>query len=641
MNIELNEDSERIDPIIDINIELKDHQLAMIKKCIDIENLNICNLGIMNDKPGTGKTYAILGLIYFTKLKKNIIVVPQNIINQWAESIYLFSDGKLNFKKIINYSDILDLYNDNTKLFEYDILLTTSLYYNAISTTMKSNFLNVERVFFDEVDSISSLITNEINSNFTWFVSASFSYKELGVYTLKIEESLTPYIICKCDENYVDSMFKLHNPNVYRIICKNIYFDNIFNGLFTKEEFNILNAMDYSKLKRKFCNFIAQNEKEAIEYLVKDKLDIIDIEKLRIEDINIMLKNIEESNDERIKILEKQKDRSENSIKECENILNLVQERLKNNNCCPICYYEFNPMDKKVLSNCCQNTICFKCADNWFNEMKKEACIYCNMEEIKFDSYIVLNPVGENLCVLCEKEYLTNDDKYYSSCCKKNCCKECLKEWYHKLLKTSCLFCETDEILFEDFKNDKEHEEMRLNEKSGVKYTKKTKLEFLEYFIRTKYFNNSKIIFCSNYIKIFNNIKNLLNETNIKFIELDDGNINSITNSLNEYNYGNINILLLNSNLFGCGLNLQCTTDILFLHKTDQMLEKQIIGRAQRPGRKNSLNIWYLEHENESAILTLKPENIYVDNYFDYNILDLKLDNEDNEEQCSNIYNLS
>ena len=124
----------------------------------------------------------------------------------------------------------------------------------------------------------------------------------------------------------------------------------------------------------------------------------------------------------------------------------------------------------------------------------------------------------------------------------------------------------------------------------------------MEYFIRTKIYAQCKVIICSSYIRIFNDIKSLLNKYNIKYKELDDGNIYSINKSINEYNYGNINVLLLNSNLFGCGLNLQCTTDILFLHKTEPTLENQIIGRAQRYGRKDKLNIWYVMHENEKII---------------------------------------
>ena len=264
--------------------------------------------------------------------------------------------------------------------------------------------------------------------------------------------------------------------------------------------------------------------------------------------------------------------------------------------------------------------------------MKKENCIYCNLQDIKFEDYIILKPISENLCILCEKEYKTIDDKYYAKCCKKICCIECLKEWYHKLLKEECLFCNNNDILYEDFKNEKMHEETILNQQNGVKYTKKTKIEFLEYFIRTKVYSSCKIIFCSNYIRIFNDIKKLFKIYNIKYIELDDGNVNSIYRSINSYVYGNINVLLLNSNLFGCGLNLQCTTDIVFLHKTEPSLEKQIIGRAQRPGRESRLNIWYIMHDNETIITTKKNnDQLLFNDSITYNILNLKECEEDHD----------
>jgi hypothetical protein len=642
--IELIEDSKKIDHISDINIILKDHQLAIINRCIEIENNNICNLGIMSDKPGTGKTFAILGLIYYTKKKSNIIIVPQNIILQWCESINTFSNGKLKYKKFINYEDILDLYNPDTKLFEYDILLTTSLYYNLIATTVQSNFQNFERIFFDEIDSISSFIVNKINANFIWFVSASFNYEEMGIYTTKIDKTLIPYITCKCNDLYIDNMFNLDIPNIYKIICKNIYLDSIFNGLVSNEEFKLLNAMDYSKLKKKFCNKIAQNEKEAVDFLVKDKIDIIEIEEIRINDINKMLEY--NTLEERKNILNKQLEKSKKSLEDSKYKLNLIRDRLKENNCCPLCYNEFDESQKKVISPCCKNNICFTCTNNWFNIMKKTNCIYCNVQDVKYEDYIIIKPSSENICLVCDKEYASINDKYYAHCCKKNSCTECLKDWYHKLLKNNCLFCLREEILFEDFKNEKEHEEMKLNTQAGIKYTKKTKIEFLEYFIRTKMFSNCKIIFCSNYIRIFNDIKSLFYKYNIKYIELDDGNINSINESIKKYTYGNVNALLLNSNLFGCGLNLQCTTDVIFLHKTDPILEKQIIGRSQRFGRNSKLNIWYLMHENEKIIKTVKTsENIFYNNdinLFDNIDIDIDIDQDDiyNNENISYISSL-
>jgi hypothetical protein len=601
----LDQSSEKIQHPDNINITLKDHQLAIIKKCIDIEEVNICKLGIMSDKPGAGKTYAILGLIHHSQKKPNIIVVPQNIIKQWCDSIHNFSDGILKYKKFINYSDILDLYNETrTELFNYDILITTPLYYNSIATTMKSNDLYVERVFFDEVDSISSFLVNEINANFSWFVSASFSYEELGVYQSKIDKNLLNYITCKCKSSFIDNIFSLDSPNIYKIICKNIYLDNIFNGLFSNEDFQLLNAMDYSKLKKKFYNRVAQNDKEAIDFLVKDKIEIIDIEKIRIDDLNKAISNC--GSEEKLKILKFQLDQSEKSLEESENKLNLIRERLKENNCCPLCYSEFDELQKKVISPCCKNLLCFDCTNNWFINMKKENCLYCNFQNVKFEEYIILKPNTEHLCALCDKEYESNDNKYYARCCKRNSCIECLKEWYCKLLKNYCLFCNKEEVLYEDFKNEKQYEEMKINEQNGVKYTKKTKIEFMEYFIKTKVYSDCKIIICSNYTRIFKDIKELLNKYMVNYIELDDGNVDAINKSIMKYTYGNINVLLLNSNLFGCGLNLQCTTDIVFLHKTDPTLEEQIIGRAQRFGRNKKLNLWYLMYENEKTQKYLK-----------------------------------
>ena len=634
--LELNENSERIDPLNDIDIILKNHQLSMIQRCIDIENNNICSFGVMSDKPGCGKTYAILGLIHATKKKCNIIVIPQNILNQWCDAIHNFSNSLLKYKKFLEYNDILELYDDKKveELFDYDILITTSLYYNVISTTMNSNNLTVERVFFDEIDSISSFVINNINSKFSWFVSASFNYEELGIYTTKIDKDLIPFITCKCKDEFIDNNFKLDVPNIYRIICKNLYLDSIFNGLVSKEEYKLLNAMDYSRLIKKFCNKIAQNEKEAVDILVKDKLDIIEYEELRIADL---IKAIEVCGDsERNNILNKQLDKSKKSYDESKTKLDLIRERLKENNCCPLCYNELNDFDKKVLSPCCKNIICFDCCDNWFIKMNKNNCIYCNKEDVKYEDYILIKEEHNNKCLVCEKDFECIDDKFYSGCCNKNSCFSCLSEWYNKLLKKKCLFCHKDEILIEDFKNEKQYEEMKLNIQSGIKYTKKTKIEFIEYFIKTKiYYDKSKVIICSNYVRIFNDLKLYLDKYYVKYIELDDVN----TESIKKYTRGNINVLLLNSNLFGCGLNLECTTDILFLHKTEPTLEKQIIGRAQRYGRKDKLNIWYIIHENERIITTKKINyNIFQDNQYIPNNFD-NLDNLANSENTIVEYN--
>ena len=159
----LNEDSELYSQPKNADITLKTHQLAMLKRCIEIENIPNNNYGIMNDKPGTGKTYVILGLIAETLQENstNIIIVPQNIYSQWCTSIERFSK-KITYKKFINYDNIIQLYTKPEILYESNIILTTSSYYHIISTTLSSLNININRVFFDEIDSISNIISTKI-----------------------------------------------------------------------------------------------------------------------------------------------------------------------------------------------------------------------------------------------------------------------------------------------------------------------------------------------------------------------------------------------------------------------------------------------------------------------------------------------
>ena len=64
----LNQNSEKYLQPNDININLKEHQLAMLNKCLEIEKNN--EFSIMRDKPGSGKTFVVLSMIYELKKKR-------------------------------------------------------------------------------------------------------------------------------------------------------------------------------------------------------------------------------------------------------------------------------------------------------------------------------------------------------------------------------------------------------------------------------------------------------------------------------------------------------------------------------------------------------------------------------------------
>jgi SNF2 family DNA or RNA helicase len=49
----------------------------------------------------------------------------------------------------------------------------------------------------------------------------------------------------------------------------------------------------------------------------------------------------------------------------------------------------------------------------------------------------------------------------------------------------------------------------------------------------------------------------------------------------------------------GAGLNIESATHVVLFHRMSSELEKQIIGRAMRLGRKTPLDVIHLVHENE------------------------------------------
>jgi superfamily II DNA/RNA helicase len=91
----------------------------------------------------------------------------------------------------------------------------------------------------------------------------------------------------------------------------------------------------------------------------------------------------------------------------------------------------------------------------------------------------------------------------------------------------------------------------------------------------------------------------LLEKKGIKTAMLDGGNQKLIEKTLQDYKEGAVQVLLLNSMIEGAGMNLENTTHLLFMHKTEEKFINQVVGRAQRYGRTRPLNIIMLFNKNE------------------------------------------
>jgi hypothetical protein len=126
------------------------------------------------------------------------------------------------------------------------------------------------------------------------------------------------------------------------------------------------------------------------------------------------------------------------------------------------------------------------------------------------------------------------------------------------------------------------------NKKNDTKMTKLNKIVDIINVNKT-----GKFLIFSEHNESFQQISNILKENNILFLQIK-GNINTRKKNIDMFKDGKVPVIFLNSNIECAGLNLQETTDIILYHKMNTDIESQILGRANRIGRKISLNVHHL-----------------------------------------------
>jgi SNF2 family DNA or RNA helicase len=108
---------------------------------------------------------------------------------------------------------------------------------------------------------------------------------------------------------------------------------------------------------------------------------------------------------------------------------------------------------------------------------------------------------------------------------------------------------------------------------------------------------NGKFLIFSKNENSFEKIKQRLSESTLNY-ELLKGNTTHMMNILDKFRSGNLNIILLNTQYAGSGIDISCATDIIIFHKMGAD-KQQAIGRAQRVGRQSQLFIHNLYYEHE------------------------------------------
>jgi len=104
--------------------------------------------------------------------------------------------------------------------------------------------------------------------------------------------------------------------------------------------------------------------------------------------------------------------------------------------------------------------------------------------------------------------------------------------------------------------------------------------------------NTRTILFCANDDAIINVIK-ILDDEKFIFKQLK-GTGNVVNSIIKKYNNKEIQLLIIDAKLNGSGFNLEKTDNIIIYNYFNNNLLLQTINRAQRYGRKNNLNIYYM-----------------------------------------------
>jgi SNF2 family DNA or RNA helicase len=573
---------------IKCNIKLKNHQLTLLNACIEHENngisienddrinnrfLNVkTNIGIIGDKVGSGKSFVVLSIIlcnpqplvsynytytygnnhllfetkpikYEKELDLNMIVCSYGLIKQWEKYIQLFSDELTYFlmTSTANFEKY-KLINDEKK---FSIMLVSANFYKVITNYFTERRFRLNRVFFDEVDTVSIPMAKQINSKFYWLVSASYrnilypypkwNYGYLKSYMISSgiqgnafiknifaqfskclneeEKICLSKIILKNEDSYVDESFNLPEIRKTIYVCKTPIEFHILDGITSLNILKSLHAGDVETAIQCLNQGNVNKEEHIIGIVKQDTENKIKNTKIKIESTKNMVFGNENIQKNKISFLETE-------LLKLEEKLNLLCERITESHLCNICY---EPHKNKSITKCCKNSFCLECICFWLNN--NQSCPFCK-------NYLNVNEL-----------YIVNDN-----------------------IQSSC-------------------EELNKFEKLEM---------LLKELLKT---SKRKILIFSNYDITFQNISIILEKNNLSYDYLKGIGINNI---INKYKHTNDNnILLVNTKAYGCGLNLENTTDIIMFHKFDSQDEKQIIGRAQRPGRIAPLSLWYLLHANE------------------------------------------
>lgn len=204
-----------------------------------------------------------------------------------------------------------------------------------------------------------------------------------------------------------------------------------------------------------------------------------------------------------------------------------------------------------------------------------------------------IKSLNDNSCGICMN---TIEDAVLLECTHAFC-GGCIFKWFKddldNLGNKSCPFCRKH---VSDYKKitaivNKKDEKSHYEKREEIFSKEETLLKIIEKNPTGKFLIFTKI---DNGFEIF---KKKLNDANLKY-EFLKGTTNHMVNVLDRFKKGIINIILLNTQYAGSGIEINYATDVIIFHSMG-IDKQQAVGRAQRVGRTSQLRIHNLCYEDE------------------------------------------
>jgi superfamily II DNA or RNA helicase len=194
------------------------------------------------------------------------------------------------------------------------------------------------------------------------------------------------------------------------------------------------------------------------------------------------------------------------------------------------------------------------------------------------------NRYKESLAGNCNICWSQLDKPALVPCCNNLFCGACLMTWLSR--KTTCPLCR-EPLTISDLTYITEESEEKVEEDPKI-----TKPQQIVKILQDN--KEGKFIIFSDEDATYNCLSNELNKEDLVCKEIK-GRSESREKLIREFKSGKTRVIFLNSRNNGAGINLQECTDIILYHRMEDSTTTQILGRANRIGRLEELNVHHLQ----------------------------------------------